>query len=646
MKRITALILILALTLCACSSKTASQWQEQYDLGMKYLGEGQYALAIDAFTAAIEIDPEQKDAYTQRAEAYLRLARQLSDYLTDDGDQEMPALPADPPSSTGLAIPQNPDATQSANSGNSGDSQELNPPGDLPTEPESTQPRNTEEAPGQQETESTSPTSGSSSDFSTEPESQRDDSAASGKKDHDRLRDLIKKYLNQAKKDYEQAKDLSPEDKDDLDDKIDDIPSLDDLIPENPEPNLNDLIDRLDYAMILAALEGMGCYNVQWEIGDPDADGDPELLVQADANMTGIPSQLTFDVRSGAAVSFTATGAAQSSNFVLYADGSYGFYTGYHTAGNSEDHFYSWNGSGWSQAAGSITDVSHIFSLPCPNVFSIASPDNFNATCVTLENDYTSREGYLGSLQADFEGDGVPEQIYLLRYAGRNLLSSLRADNAWGDEAFLTGFDNMGYAIIVSQNAGETLVTVSRIDIPATDICYVDGSTLVIGDVLHDYDSETHALSSGEVIIADNILDFLYFQVAIPDSWEGRYVYEIYEEPYLDGIPATYYVSFYESAEHQQTGGGLLVTIALIVDELGGYEFADADLMGIFYYGSPANPNCLTYSVYAIYPSDVPFSEENADTYLSLSQDIYNVLLSFDVDTDYFYFHSYYTDTH
>lgn len=62
MKKIIHLILSLILIagLCACGAKT---WQKQYDLGMRYLTEGSYEEAILAFTAAIEIDPKNADAY-------------------------------------------------------------------------------------------------------------------------------------------------------------------------------------------------------------------------------------------------------------------------------------------------------------------------------------------------------------------------------------------------------------------------------------------------------------------------------------------------------------------------------------------------------------------------------------------------------
>lgn len=51
------------------SNKTS--WQEQYDLGVRYLSEGNYEEAIIAFTAAIEIEPKQADAYVQLANLYI-----------------------------------------------------------------------------------------------------------------------------------------------------------------------------------------------------------------------------------------------------------------------------------------------------------------------------------------------------------------------------------------------------------------------------------------------------------------------------------------------------------------------------------------------------------------------------------------------
>ena len=73
MKRITTLFLtaLLLLSLIACGAKVA--WQEQYDLGMRYLNDGNYQEAVIAFEAAIEIDAKRPEAYLGAADAYMGL---------------------------------------------------------------------------------------------------------------------------------------------------------------------------------------------------------------------------------------------------------------------------------------------------------------------------------------------------------------------------------------------------------------------------------------------------------------------------------------------------------------------------------------------------------------------------------------------
>ena len=63
------LALLLSITGCGSGSGESS-WQEQYDLGVRYLSEGNYEEAIIAFTAAIEIDPKRPEAYVGRGDAY------------------------------------------------------------------------------------------------------------------------------------------------------------------------------------------------------------------------------------------------------------------------------------------------------------------------------------------------------------------------------------------------------------------------------------------------------------------------------------------------------------------------------------------------------------------------------------------------
>ena len=81
-------IFLLASTLISsCGKSTLEKWKEQYDLGQQYLLEENYEEAIVAFTAAIEIEPNQADAYIGRGNAYVlsgeteeHLAQALADY--------------------------------------------------------------------------------------------------------------------------------------------------------------------------------------------------------------------------------------------------------------------------------------------------------------------------------------------------------------------------------------------------------------------------------------------------------------------------------------------------------------------------------------------------------------------------------------
>jgi Tfp pilus assembly protein PilF len=68
------LALLMLISVTACGGKAQATYQEQYDLGVKYLSEGNYEQAVIAFTAAIQIDPKQAPAYTGRGDAYVQLA--------------------------------------------------------------------------------------------------------------------------------------------------------------------------------------------------------------------------------------------------------------------------------------------------------------------------------------------------------------------------------------------------------------------------------------------------------------------------------------------------------------------------------------------------------------------------------------------
>lgn len=89
MKRITRVVLpfLLALALCACGQK-ATTWQEQYDLGVRYLSDGNYEGAILAFTAAIEIDPKRPETYIGRGAAYIGRGETAENLAAAQADYE------------------------------------------------------------------------------------------------------------------------------------------------------------------------------------------------------------------------------------------------------------------------------------------------------------------------------------------------------------------------------------------------------------------------------------------------------------------------------------------------------------------------------------------------------------------------------
>ena len=69
MRRVLPILLVILL-LCGCG-ESPKTWQEEYDLGVRYLSEGNYEEAILAFEAAIEIDPKRAEAYLSLADVYV-----------------------------------------------------------------------------------------------------------------------------------------------------------------------------------------------------------------------------------------------------------------------------------------------------------------------------------------------------------------------------------------------------------------------------------------------------------------------------------------------------------------------------------------------------------------------------------------------
>ena len=93
MKRLILMMLTLLILLVACGKSTEATWQEQYDLGVRYLSEGNYEEAIIAFTAAIEIDPKKPDTYIGLYEAYIGIGDyENAERVLEEGERECGTL--------------------------------------------------------------------------------------------------------------------------------------------------------------------------------------------------------------------------------------------------------------------------------------------------------------------------------------------------------------------------------------------------------------------------------------------------------------------------------------------------------------------------------------------------------------------------
>lgn len=88
LRRVALTLLLCQLTLATCGQQTPT-WQEQYDLGVRYLEDGSYEDAILAFTAAIEIAPKQAPAYVGRGNAYVSSGEMEENLTAAQADYEL-----------------------------------------------------------------------------------------------------------------------------------------------------------------------------------------------------------------------------------------------------------------------------------------------------------------------------------------------------------------------------------------------------------------------------------------------------------------------------------------------------------------------------------------------------------------------------
>ncbi len=82
-RKTAALLLALVMLLTVSSCSKSSSWEKQYDRGIKCLSEEKYDEAVDAFTAAIDLDDSRAQAYAGRGEASLATALAAAGDITE-----------------------------------------------------------------------------------------------------------------------------------------------------------------------------------------------------------------------------------------------------------------------------------------------------------------------------------------------------------------------------------------------------------------------------------------------------------------------------------------------------------------------------------------------------------------------------------
>ncbi|MCD7752496.1 MAG: hypothetical protein LUI10_12320 [Lachnospiraceae bacterium] len=75
---IVLIVVIVALILIGSNFRSRNAWQEQYDLGIQYLTDGDYSAAVVALTAAIETEPKRAALYIARGDAYSAWAEETA----------------------------------------------------------------------------------------------------------------------------------------------------------------------------------------------------------------------------------------------------------------------------------------------------------------------------------------------------------------------------------------------------------------------------------------------------------------------------------------------------------------------------------------------------------------------------------------
>ena len=405
---------------------------------------------------------------------------------------------------------------------------------------------------------------------------------------------------------------------------------------QNPE-SITDLIHLMDYAILVEALLDAGCEELCWATPDLDGDGLPELTAQTFAGSASAPSQIIADGSSLAMEGFTGTGNSQDVGFYVNEAGITGLFSGYNMLGITDGHFYRWTGSYLQEVIevpettpptdpyGGIPETEppmvHYYQplyLYNPELRTLISPLDAQLTANMFHAAYLNRGMDAEYLAADLDSDGNEEYIFLLCGAADSFLSRVSGMSFWGDEAFLNWQDRQISAVVISTSGGQTWIRLARPGIEAMEEVFPVENGLVIDGQTCYYQTTGEPFVAADAASVQSIETDLV-HLTLPDSWWNRYLYSCYERPEEDGSRSLMALVFRERTGYLSFGGGHLFSLILLPEDAP-IDYPQYEQLGTLTQGEK------NYTVLAVYPSDVQYTEENQAAYTAMQADIPAIL--------------------
>ena len=294
-------------------------------------------------------------------------------------------------------------------------------------------------------------------------------------------------------------------------------------------------LTRVEYGIVMAALNEMGMDTINWTLTDADGDGKTELLIQALPYNGFRESQLVLDADSYVMDSHTAVGASQISEFVMI-DGQWSLSHGGASAMNGGQFYYRWTGDTWMLQTGIDWTVEEsggkfnrteriyqegvviqektfdqfggeglVFSDPNwtyptwddPALLDFVIPGNPVFLLSQLDGYADTRYGGLGSGHSDYNGDGLLDGLYAIDSAADLWLDSI--SGLTDDDAPWLDYEDKKITLVATETTdGGLRVRIQRVDISSVDLTNaknwsLNGGVLTLGNATMTYCAEGDA---------------------------------------------------------------------------------------------------------------------------------------------------------